>query len=156
MLNVQSIMTRPVFVCRPEDTLETAAKQMWDQDCGAVAVVDDNGCLAGMITDRDVCMAAYTSGRRLSDIAVRTAMSADAAVCRDSDVLDAVQAKMREKQIRRIPVVDGAGRPIGIVTLNDLARVAARAGSTKSQDMSGVAHTLAAICEPRRAAARAA
>lgn len=156
MLNVEAIMTRPVIVCRPEDTLEVAAKQMWDQDCGAVAVVDENGHLVGMITDRDVCMAAYTSGRRLSDIAVRNTMSADIEVCRVSDLLDAVQAKMRVRRVRRIPVVDGAGRPVGIVSLNDLARLAVIAGSTKSQDVSALAHTLAAICEPRREAARAA
>ena len=156
MLNVEAIMTRRVFVCKPEDTLEVAAKQMWDQDCGAVPVVDENGRLVGMITDRDICMAAYTSGLRLSEIVVRTAMSTDTVACRDNDALDAVQAKMRSKRVRRIPVVDSAGRPMGIVSLNDLARVAVNAGSSKSQDMSAVAHTLAAICEPRRAAVRAA
>jgi CBS domain-containing protein len=156
MKDIERIMSRPVFTCGPNETLDAAAKQMWDHDCGTVAVVDETGRLVGMVTDRDICMAAFTRAQRLSEITVETVMSSDLAVCRTTDPIASLEGRMKEKQVRRIPVVDGSGRPIGIVSVNDLARAAARTGPSKAEDISGLADTLAAICEPRRHATYAA
>ena len=56
------------------DSLNRAAQIMWERRCGCVPVIDA-GRVVGLLTDRDVCMAAYTQGRRIDDIAVTTAMS---------------------------------------------------------------------------------
>jgi CBS domain-containing protein len=153
---IERIMSRPVFACHADASVETAAKEMWDRDCGVVAVVDDAGCLVGMITDRDICMAAYTRGERLADIPVRSAMSADLQTCRATDTVATVEAKMKEKRVRRIPVVDDTGRPVGIVSLNDLARTAVRPDASRGDDLGRVADTLAVIGEPRSKSANAA
>ena len=59
-MRVEQLMSRPVHCCRPEDTLACAAQLMWDHDCGCVPVVAADGTgLAGIITDRDICMCAY-------------------------------------------------------------------------------------------------
>jgi len=61
-----SQLMKPVHSCRPNDTLNEPARLMWDFDCGAVPVVDEAGCLVGIITDRDICMAACTRGQSLA------------------------------------------------------------------------------------------
>ena len=153
---IERIMSRPVFMCRADDSTDVAAQQMWDCDCGVIAVVNEHGALVGMITDRDICMAAYTRGQRLCEIPVRDAMSTDLQTCRATDSIGTVEAKMKDKRVRRIPVVDGSGQPIGMVSLNDLARTAVRSAPSRAADVDRVADTLAVICEPRNNAAHAA
>ena len=118
-MNVQDVMTRTVATCRPRDTLNVAAKLMWDCDCGCVPVLDDDDRVCGMITDRDICMAAYTQGRPLQEIEVHTAMSPQLYACGPTDTLDDVQRLMQERRVRRIPVTDG-GRLVGVLSLSDL------------------------------------
>jgi CBS domain-containing protein len=62
---VQQVMTMSVYSCHVNDHLGTAAKLMWEHDCGVVPVVNDDGRAIGMLTDRDICMAAFTQGRVL-------------------------------------------------------------------------------------------
>jgi CBS domain-containing protein len=119
---VRSIMTAKVVSCRPTDTLHAAAQIMWDQDCGAVPVVDAEGRLCGIITDRDVCMAAYTQGAHIAAISVGDVMSGPAHTCRPEDTLNRVAALMAEAQVRRLPVVDAQDHPIGIVSMADIVR----------------------------------
>jgi CBS domain-containing protein len=147
-MHVKELMSHPVVTCTTEDHLDVPARLMWEFDCGVIPVVDHEGRLAGVVTDRDVCMAAYTQGRILSEIVVTTAMASNVLVCHpDEDILAAEQL-MREGRVRRIPVIDAAGRPEGIVSLNDFARATAR-GRKSGVDRELVA-TMAAICEPRR------
>ena len=62
-MKVRDLMSRPVQTCRSNESLNAAAQKMWDEDIGAVAVVDDKNRVVGVVTDRDLCMAAYTQGR---------------------------------------------------------------------------------------------
>ena len=72
---VKDIMSHPAVICPAGSTLDHAARLMWEFDCGVIPVVDDAGHLCGMVTDRDICMAAYTQGKLLSAIPVTTAMA---------------------------------------------------------------------------------
>jgi predicted transcriptional regulator len=74
-MKIQNVMTRDVSACSPEDMLSRAAQLMWERDCGCVPVIDHSGVVCGMVTDRDICIAAYTQGLPLHQIAVRRAMS---------------------------------------------------------------------------------
>jgi len=148
MTRVEQIMSRPVFTCRLGDTLDTAAALMWDHDCGAVPVVDEGGCLAGILTDRDICMAAYTKGLPLREIDVRTAMSSEVCVVDTSDPIERAERLMAEKQVRRIPVVDAQARPVGMVSVNDLVRTAVTEPQ-RGPEVDAVARTLAAVGQPR-------
>lgn len=142
-------MTSPVFTCRVGDDLNAAAALMWDHDCGAVPVVDDEGRLVGILTDRDACMAAYTRGQRFGEIGVETVMSRQLATCRPDDPLSLAEELMQTHQVRRIPVVDAENRPIGLLSLNDLARDSPRPSPAQRGLLVGFARTLAAICRPR-------
>lgn len=152
-MKVDQLMTQPAVSCRTDDTLGTAARLMWDHDCGVVPVVNDAGSVVGIITDRDICMAAYTQGVPLHSIPTRTAMAREVFTCRPDDGVEGVERLMRDKQIRRVPVVDGDGHPIGMLSLNDIAR-----GATSGEENNGfgrdVTELLAAIGQPRRCAPR--
>jgi len=145
-MKISELMTRSVRTCLATDSLDRAAQLMWEHDIGVVIVVDDTGQVIGMVTDRDACMAAYTSGETLRDIPVERAMSRHVVACTVDETEDAVIALMAKHKIRRIPVVDEVNHPIGMLSLNDLARTT-RTG--RAVPASAVAGTLAAICEHR-------
>ena len=143
-MKVAELMVEEVTACSPDDALNRAAQIMWENDCGCVPVVDRAARLVAMLTDRDICMAAYTRGGMLKDIRVSAAMSSALFACRPDDDLLAAQKMMRERQVRRIPVSDETGRLVGILSLNDVARSIARKAVTKT----AAADTLVRICAP--------
>jgi CBS domain-containing protein len=146
-MQIKDLMSHPPVTCPPKSTLDHAARLMWEFDCGIIPVVTDDGRLAGVVTDRDVCMAAYTQGRSLASIPISTAMAKRVVAVHAGDLIEQVEQLMRDNQIRRLPVLDADGRPIGLVSLNDLARLAARA--KKSGVDRELVQTLAAVCQPR-------
>ncbi|HEX5217821.1 MAG TPA: CBS domain-containing protein [Vicinamibacterales bacterium] len=150
-MHIKDVMSHPPVTCPSSSTLDHAARLMWEFDCGVVPVVDDEGRLTGIVTDRDICMAAYTQGQSLSAIPITTAMARHVVASRVGDPIEQVEQLMRDNQIRRLPVVDHDGRPVGIVSMNDLARLAARA--RKSGVDRELVQTMAAVCQPRGHAA---
>jgi CBS domain-containing protein len=153
-MTIEPIMSRDVHYCRPDDMLDYAASQMWEHDCGCLPVcAGDEGepRVIGVVTDRDVCMAALFQAKPLQELKVADAMSRDICVSKIDDRLEDVELLMREQRIRRVPVTDDGGTLVGIVSLADFARAArGRAASRKGGAVSerDVGHTLAAICEP--------
>ncbi len=126
-MKVEQIMNREVKTCGPQDSLNKAAQIMWDMPCGAVPVVDDQARPIGFLTDRDICMAAYTRNKPLSELPVEGAMAREPVCCRAEDDLDSAAQLMRQHRTRRVPVVDRNGILVGLLTLDDLACEAARA-----------------------------
>ena len=150
-MKVQDVMTSPARSCTPETTLVEAACTMWDHDKGSLPVLDTSGRPAGMITDRDICMALARKNRFPGDIRVREVMSPHPFVCRPSDPMETTLAMMAKQQVRRLPVVDGQGRLVGIVSVND---VLARGGSPPEEALGAdevhrrVVETLLELCAP--------
>jgi CBS domain-containing protein len=146
---VRYLMTQNPRSCHTGDHLDAAARLMWETDCGAVPIVDDHGRVVGMVTDRDICMAAFMRGQPLHHIPVEEAMARDVVTCAGDDDVDAAEQAMREARIRRLPVVDDDRRLVGMLSLNDLAREAINSGHSGAPRTGDVTRTLAAICEPR-------
>ncbi len=146
-MRILEIMSKPAITCRATDTLGRAAELMWTNDVGAVAVTDDGGTALGMITDRDLCMSAFTQSKPLHELPVSGAMSKQLFACHADDSLGAAEQQMRLKKVRRLPVVDDQGRPIGMVSMNDLTRLAS--SSRKSAVEHEVLEVLASIGEHR-------
>lgn len=148
-MRVQGIMSNPVVTCRPQDVVSIAVQLMWDRDCGSIPVVNDEGRLVGILTDRDACMAAFTTGSRLSEIGVADVMAQQVVCCDPEDPIEAAEQLMRERQIGRLVVVDRQGAPLGVLSLGDIARYAL---SSQRRDIieHQVVQTLAAIRTPRR------
>lgn len=147
-MRVEELMHAPAFTCSSHDTMSQAASLMWEHDCGTVPVVHDDGTVAGMITDRDICMAAYMRDQPLSQMGVSDSMSEGVHCCRPDDDLQDAETMMKDRQIRRMPVVDSDNRPVGVISLNDIARyTASQQGITGMQGE--VLDTLASISKPR-------
>lgn len=121
---VKDVMRRDVRCVRLGDRLDAAARAMWEQDCGCVPVVDGNGAVVGMLTDRDLCMASWTRNKSLAEVPVTAAMATIVRTVRPDDGLPTALAAMTGLQVRRVPVVDALGVCIGLLALNDLVRVA--------------------------------
>jgi len=148
-MRAQDLMTDPIVSCHVNDSLHVAANLMWDHDCGAVAVVRDDGSLAGIVTDRDIAMASYTQARPLDEILVNAAMSKHVTSARPDQRIEEIEQLMCEHQVRRIPIVDADNRPIGMISLNDLVLESVQPDTEMRNGPVKVAHVLAAICERR-------
>jgi CBS-domain-containing membrane protein len=152
-MNVKEVMSREVRTIRMVDRADAAARVMWEHDCGAVPVVDGNQAVVGIVTDRDLCMAGYTQGRPLGEIAVTAVMARSVRSCKPDDAVAVALATMQQHQLHRLPVVDARGVAVGMLTINDLLRLAH--GRPAAVDVTAVLKTLAAITAPRRAPATA-
>ena len=148
-MRIEQLMSRPVATCHTNDPLNVPARLMWEHDCGAIPVVHDDGSIAGVITDRDICMAAYTQGRSLDAIRVENVMAKQVIAAQLQHRVREVEDLMATHQIRRIPVVDDHGRPIGILSLSDLTIESVQPDTKMPNGVFQISHTLAAICEPR-------
>lgn len=155
-MRARDLMTEPAITCHVNDSLGTAAQRMWDRDVGAILVVNDEGKLSGIITDRDVCMAAHTRGRMLDDLLVNSAMSSHLTVAGVDATIGELEELMSQHQVRRIPIVDAERMPLGMVSLNDLALESVQPDSNQKNGAAKLAHTLAAICRPRASSRRVA
>lgn len=141
-MNVEKIMTQPVRTIGRDGRLDAAADLMWEADCGSLPVVDEEGRVVAMLTDRDILMHAWSKGRSLHELTVDGAMSDEVIVCHAADPVERAEKLMQSHQIRRLPVVDKQGHAIGILSLGDLSREALLEERT-------VVRTLAAVSMPR-------
>jgi len=150
-VKIEEIMTRDVRTCSPDDTLATAAQVMWEMDCGVVPVTDREGKVVGIITDRDLAMAAHLQGVPLRESRVASVMARDVRCCAPGDSPATVQALMQQHRIRRVPVVDAERRLVGLITLGDLAYVMSAEQTLGGDGMTwtAIAHTLSAVSTPR-------
>ncbi len=150
-MHVLELMTAAAKSCGPDDTVQLAAQIMWDNDCGVVPVVDDDGRVIGMVTDRDICMAACMHGKPLWQIPVSNAMARHVYAVREHDRVEIAEALMRRVRVRRVPVLDANGRLTGILSMNDLARHGHRSVGRPNNGLNGnsIMHTLSAIGESR-------
>lgn len=120
-MQVQEIMTsKHVATCRPENNLAEVAAAMWENRCGAVPVLDARGAVTGMITDRDIAIAAGTRNRPASQILVQDVSLPRVFTCAaDSEVLSAL-ATMATQNVRRLPVVAQDDQLVGILSIDDV------------------------------------
>jgi len=120
---------------------------MWDSDCGALPVLNLEGHVMGMITDRDICMAAATKNKPASDITVWETVSGKVYTCQLSDDVHMALDIMKRERVRRLPVVDADGVLQGVVAMNDFVLLAADAKGAKAPAVSyeDVVRTMKAI-----------
>lgn len=147
-MKAEDLMTRKVCTCSQDDSLEQAARLMWESDVGCLVVTNGEHQPIGMITDRDITMAAYTQGVLLRDARVGSAMARHVLTCSLETSLGEVESSMRKAQIRRLPVVDAAGKLAGIIALGDIAR-SSQSSPARMVEVPGLAKTLASITERR-------
>lgn len=135
-MQLKDIMTTNVKCCSADSTLEEVAVIMWNDDIGIVPVVDSENCLAGVITDRDIAMAAALKHRSVWEISAGEMIGEHSCrFCHAEDDVHEVLRVMNESRIRRVPIVDDKRHILGIVGLKDLANHAFAPGSRKSSQL---------------------
>ena len=136
--HVADVMTRGVRSMAPTDTVQLAAQAMDELQVGAIPVCD-NGRVVGLVTDRDIAVRVVAQGLPNESTPLSAAMSDGIECVREDDDVDAARQRMEALQIRRLPVLDGQGALVGMVSLGDLAA---------KHDPDEAGDALAAISEP--------
>lgn len=140
-MQVNEIMTPNVQCIDPEATVEEAARIMQSMDIGSILVCEDDQLL-GIVTDRDIVLRSVAESQPPADTPVREVMSNRLFFCYEDEDVDQTAFRMKEKQVRRLPVLDADRHLVGIVSLGDIA-----VGSTNEQV---VGEALSGVSEPDR------
>ena len=150
-MKVRDVMIPNPTVCQLTDNLAAAASLMWENDCGILPVLTEGEKVVGLITDRDICMAANLQGRNLWNIAVEDVFSGDVYACRADDDIRTALKIMGEHKVRRLPVVASDGKLDGILSMNDIVLKAADSKDKKPGPLTygDVVNTYKAICQHR-------
>jgi CBS domain-containing protein len=122
MRSCNDVMTPDPACCHAGDPVVNAAEIMKIEDVGAVPVVDgpDSRKLVGIITDRDIVVQVVAEDKDVKNVRIEEIMSRNPVTCRpDEDVRNALD-RMAQHQVRRIPVVDGKDRIVGIISQADV------------------------------------
>ena len=117
---VREVMTRGVEVIGPDASLAEAARKMRDLNVGSLPVVDGERLL-GVVTDRDLSVRATAEGKDPNATKIRQVMSPEVTWVFEDEPADMAASMMRQRQIRRLPVLDRNDKLVGIVALADLA-----------------------------------
>jgi len=118
---VKECMSARIETVKPDTTIQDCAKTMRDLDIGLLPVWTD-GKLAGMITDRDICIRAVADGRDLAKTCARDIMSKDVAWCFDDQSCADAALQMEGKHLRRLAVMNRDKKMVGVLSVDDLAR----------------------------------
>lgn len=123
MAKCNEVMTPDPVACEPGDPVKKAARVMKQHDVGAVPVVENrtSGRLVGILTDRDIVLQVIAADRGVDGTTVGDVMTGNPAACRETDDLRKALTLMAERKVRRLPVVDDAGRLRGIIAQADVA-----------------------------------
>jgi len=119
-MKVKKIMTAEAGFCFTEESLSRAVEIMWQRDCGSVPVIDAEMKVVGMITDRDIAIAASSRDKKTSEISVGEVVGKKVFTCSEKDDAEDVLKKMRRARVKRLPVTDENGSLVGIVSIADL------------------------------------
>lgn len=146
---VKDCMTADPACCTPDTDLHAVARMMIEHDCGEIPVVSSQTDRrpVGVVTDRDITVRTVGEGRNPLDMSAGDCMSVPCVTVTPDMSLHACCKVMEEKQIRRVPVVDGSGACIGIVALADIARHAGQGDlSEVVKEISEPASVVAKTC----------
>jgi CBS domain-containing protein len=146
-MTVKEIMKTDVATCTPNDDVATAVTLMHNHKCGFAPVIDSHGLVVGVVTDRDLSIAAATKKHRTAEhIAVTNAMSHPVFSCGPDENLKVVLATMATRHVRRLPVLDTHGHLQGVLSIDDIVQVPRRRGTPTAEE---IVDAFKGICAPR-------
>lgn len=135
-MSIKKFCTTHVVMARKGDHVREAARKMAEKNVGAVVVTDNHSAPLGIVTDRDIVVKVVNLGKDPDTTLIGDIMSPNVATLReDGDLVDASRVMM-EHGVRRLPVVDGSGKVIGILSLDDILMVLERELNNLSKTIS--------------------
>jgi CBS domain-containing protein len=117
---VRDVMTTDPATFKPDDPVQEAAVAMSKGDFGAVVVVNDEGEVRGILTDRDIVVRCVAEGKDSSECQIGEAFTTEPTTLAPEDSLDEAVEALREAHVRRLPVVEDS-KVVGIVSIGDIA-----------------------------------
>ena len=140
-MEVQEIMTKEFEIVSSNDNILQAAKRMKALNVGILPEQDGNK-ITGIITDRNIVVRALAENKEPTNVKIKEIMSSKIASCSIDDSIEEAASIMKEKQVRRLVVLDNENTPVGILSLDDIA------SKSKLDLLAG--ETLDAISQPSR------
>lgn len=119
-MKVKEVMKQSAVCCGPETNVGKAVELMWNRNVGMLPVVNSDGKLIGVVTDRDICIAMGTRNRLPGELTVGEIAIHKVFTCRPSDDIHEALLEMGDHQVRRLPVVNDQGIPQGVLSMDDL------------------------------------
>ena len=121
-MKVNECMCNDVCCIKPNTTINEVAKLMGTKHIGCIPVCDDNDCICGIVTDRDIILRSIACEKDPKTTPVSDIMTYDVCTCKKDDEMSNAESKMAQNQIRRLPVCDSNNHVVGILTLGNLAQ----------------------------------
>lgn len=148
VMKVKDLMTPEPKAIWLTESLADAARLMWENDCGVLPIIKDGRKVIGLITDRDICMAATMRDTHPSAISVEEVMTGQVYAVNAEDNIEQALQQMQEHRVRRLPVINPEGELEGILSMNDIVLQAKVSGdaSADSIDYDDVMKTYQEIC----------
>lgn len=122
-MKVQEIMSTKVESVSPTTTLRTTARKLSDLGVGALPVVDENGKLLGIVTDRDVSVYAIAMGHDPQSTEIQKVMTKEVFTCQEGQTINEAAEIMEQHHIRRLAVMGNGDTIAGFLSVDDLAHV---------------------------------
>ena len=121
-MKVKDCMCDDMCCVKPNAKVQEVAKLMAQNHIGCVPVCDNNNCICGIVTDRDVLLRCVACDKDIHQTPVSDIMSCNVYTCQENDEMSNAESKMGQQQIRRLPVCDNQNRIVGILTMGDIAQ----------------------------------
>lgn len=146
-MRCKEVMTRNPICCTPRDTAAQVARVMKAEDVGSIPICEDRlrYQLVGIVTDRDLALKVVADGRDPKNTKVANIMTLKPMTCFTEDDLQEALYEMENKQVRRIPIVNGDGMLVGIISQADIAN--------RCEEPEKIAEVVEVISRPRMRAA---
>ena len=119
-MKVKDVMTPSAVCCGTGTNVGAAVELLWVNNCGMLPVVGKDQRIQGVVTDRDIAIAMGTRNRLPGEITVGEIDTKKVLMCKPEDEIHEALQTMAEKQVRRLPVVDNEGIPLGILSMDDI------------------------------------
>ena len=140
-MKVKDCMCKNIYYAKPDTTIKDIAKMMNNNHVGCIPICDNNNCICGILTDRDILLRGIACDKDVQTTKASEIMSTNVCTCKQNDDMNAVQAKMSDYKIRRVPVCDDNNHIIGMISLGNLAQ------NDSSLGKNNVSTTINNICD---------
>ena len=110
-----------VFTASPNDTVAKAAGLLYERKVGAMVVVDADGSVVGILSERDIVGGVYSHGPAVGELGVADLMTRDVVICTPDDTIETIMNGMTQRRVRHLPVMDEA-QLVGIVSIGDIVK----------------------------------
>jgi CBS domain-containing protein len=124
-MKIESILAgkgREVKTIQPDALVGEAVRRMREERIGALVVIGETGRISGIVSDRGILWGLAERGTGILDEPIASLMTMAVFTCRAEDEVSAMMAAMTQRRIRHIPVVDGDGNLVGIVSIGDVVK----------------------------------